>query len=701
MKKLLSLFLSATLVFGMLPAQVLAADLSGKTQESKVTSIAEDVVWGSDYDSTDKFTISSVSDLIAFAQMVNGSDDHPGKDFLGKTVYLEADLDLSDTTWVPIGSTNSDDGETHNAEFAGTFDGQDHSVSNISLDFGQTDEPLYDAGGFFGIVSGTVQNLTVNISVTAAADYLGGIAGYLKGGSKIVNCSTSGSITGEKFDGFDCGSYSGGIAGFTDFSTASKGITIENCCSAMTIVTGASTSIGGILGNGGNDAVTIVNCENTGAITGGDNVGGIVGDLNGVIRGCTNSGQVTSVGSECIGGIVGRATGATIENCSNTGTVSAINASGVGGIVGFVYADTSVSGCNNAGNISGSANIGGVVGLNSVDNGAGLGYTITDCTNSGDVSGTNNIGGIAGATRAFNKTTNTSPVGTIEVSRCINSGVVTGSEHVGGIVGSHNASSNKNTAIAQPAMVTGCINTGTVPEKGGAIVGYNNDNSGNSGNEKKPGIVEENFWPETLGAPGIAAGSGSADEEAPEAVKNNSSYDEDGNLTTPVTKDDGEQLDTMSKVVEEIFGGDADNIPETLKATVTFENNGHGTALEAQKVVIGTEIELPAMDNDGYWTFLGWMVDDQLIEGDSYTVTKDVTFKASWRDDTPSGGGTVVGPSKYAISVPTVDNGSVSVSPTAATKGKTVTITATPDAGYEVDAVSVTDRKGKAVKVTA
>ncbi|MDO4281884.1 MAG: leucine-rich repeat protein, partial [Peptococcaceae bacterium] len=59
------------------------------------------------------------------------------------------------------------------------------------------------------------------------------------------------------------------------------------------------------------------------------------------------------------------------------------------------------------------------------------------------------------------------------------------------------------------------------------------------------------------------------------------------------------------------------------------------------------------------------------------------------------------GPASYAISVADADHGTVAVNPTKAVRGKTVTITAKADAGYEIDVVKVTDHKGKAVKIAA
>lgn len=46
------------------------------------------------------------------------------------------------------------------------------------------------------------------------------------------------------------------------------------------------------------------------------------------------------------------------------------------------------------------------------------------------------------------------------------------------------------------------------------------------------------------------------------------------------------------------------------------------------------------------------------------------------------------------------DNGSVSVSPKNAIQGSTVTVKVTPDSGYVVDRVTVTDNRGNEVKLT-
>lgn len=65
------------------------------------------------------------------------------------------------------------------------------------------------------------------------------------------------------------------------------------------------------------------------------------------------------------------------------------------------------------------------------------------------------------------------------------------------------------------------------------------------------------------------------------------------------------------------------------------------------------------------------------------------------------GGGGVVTPDRYDIAVESSVGGNVDVQPKRAKKGDTVTVTVAPKAGYIVEAVTITDAKGKNVEVQA
>ena len=58
------------------------------------------------------------------------------------------------------------------------------------------------------------------------------------------------------------------------------------------------------------------------------------------------------------------------------------------------------------------------------------------------------------------------------------------------------------------------------------------------------------------------------------------------------------------------------------------------------------------------------------------------------------------GVSTYPVSVTTPKNGKVTVSPSNAAKGAAVTVTVTPDSGYEMDKLTVTDASGKTISIT-
>ena len=65
-----------------------------------------------------------------------------------------------------------------------------------------------------------------------------------------------------------------------------------------------------------------------------------------------------------------------------------------------------------------------------------------------------------------------------------------------------------------------------------------------------------------------------------------------------------------------------------------------------------------------------------------------------------SGGGSSSSSRRYDVSAPSVKHGAVTVSPRSAEKGDTVTITAKPDSGYQLDDLTVTDKNGNELKLT-
>ncbi|MDO5398512.1 MAG: GLUG motif-containing protein, partial [bacterium] len=326
--------------------------------------------------------IGTAEDLELFNELVNG-----GNSYAGKTVKLLNDIDLSGVynaesgkSWKPIGSQIYDGSRINS--FAGTFDGGNHSIKGLYINNSSTNQ------GLFGIVSGTVKNLTVEGEVKASSA-VGGIAGWSFG--KIINCTADVNINAMR--------EAGGIVG-----TLGNEARIEGCVNEGNIkIENKETYAGGIAAQ--NNRGIILNCTNSGKIENGmdgfrNKLGGIVGYLNsGRIECSNNSGEIvsnatvasytTDVTDNYVGGIVGYSEGGTIIDSDNSGRIhNAINYAG--GIAGFLQSWDTVILCNNSGEVSSGVNYaGGIVGYNK--------SSVSGCVNTGKVTCSGEFaGGVAG-----------------------------------------------------------------------------------------------------------------------------------------------------------------------------------------------------------------------------------------------------------------------------------------------------------------
>lgn len=246
-----------------------------------------------------------------------------------KNVVLDSDLTLVDPSFLPIPT------------FGGSFDGQGHTIHNVSI----TDS--LSPAGLFGVVQagGSVRSLHVVGAVTPSGDgrSVGGIAGENNG--IIEKCSFTGTVSGQV--------YVGGIAGHT-----------------------------GVSGS-------ILACETRGAVIGDSMTGGITGYNEGLLADCTNSacvnvestdprldledldltltpdlsklGQANAGASAAdTGGIAGYSVG-TLSDCVNHGAVGYQHIGyNTGGVVGRSCGQ--LLRCRNDGSIAGRKDVGGVVG---------------------------------------------------------------------------------------------------------------------------------------------------------------------------------------------------------------------------------------------------------------------------------------------------------------------------------------------------
>ena len=354
------------------------------------------------------------------------------------------------------------------AGFNAVFDGLGHTVNGLVIK-----RPSQDYVGLFGLIGGTIRNISLTNESIAGNVYVGGLVG-LKNGGTISNSKTSGPVTGN----YEVGGLTGHNDGTISNSTASGPVT-------------GNYEVGGLAGH--NDGA-ISNSSASGTVTGTNNVGGLVGYNNGFIENSTGSGAVSGSGLN-VGGLVG----------GNMNTIQSSTASGqvtgnyeVGALAG--HNDGAISNSSASGTASGTNNVGGLVGYNNgfIENSNGFGAvsgsglyvgglvgdnvsTIQSSTASGQVTGNYEVGGLAGHNDGFiqNSSASGTVSGTSNVGGLVGynngtiayitaSGTVTGTLGVGGLVGLNGGTISNSTASG---IVIGSVNRvgGLVGDNGGNI----------------------------------------------------------------------------------------------------------------------------------------------------------------------------------------------------------------------------------------
>ena len=127
----------------------------------------------------------------------------------------------------------------------------------------------------------------------------------------------------------------------------------------------------------------------------------------------------------------------------------------------------------------------------------------------------------------------------------------------------------------------------------------------------------------------------------------------------------------------------------TASSTLVTVYPGDGT----QAVSVNGQALKSGSDNGGSVT-----VSIRAPETAIQVVIGNKTYTLYLTDIPTSGGGGGSSVTRYAVNLPDeVDNGEISASPTRASRGQRVTLTVTPDEGYVLDTLTVTDRNGKTV----
>ncbi|HJA24525.1 MAG TPA: hypothetical protein H9795_00490 [Candidatus Fournierella merdigallinarum] len=313
------------------------------------------------------FQISTAEQLAVLQARVNS-----GSGCLGEYYKLTRDITLSGD-WTPIGNGARDgSGYTGNA-FMGTFDGDGHTITGLTIDQQLSGNSVDNAIGLFGVVDGgTVKDVTftgVSIEVSGG-ECVGGAVGLM------VNDATVSGVTMGAQGGGDTITAVRGLGGIVGRMTISG--TIENCANYATI-TGSGANVGGIVGaayyTAKGSEMVIENCQNHGTVSCTAGVtGGIAGLSSARVSGCVNTAAITGNGADVAGIVAEQQNAGSVVGCTNSGAITnQSGAYGTGGIVGWVRYNgaaanyprkeiVQIVGNINSGAVAGGNDGGGIVG---------------------------------------------------------------------------------------------------------------------------------------------------------------------------------------------------------------------------------------------------------------------------------------------------------------------------------------------------
>lgn len=302
-----------------------------------------------DYDfESNTFTVYTETGLRNWAEAVRMESteiDSKPVDMTATNCILGADITLTkDWESVGYGSSNED-----GLAYTGTFDGNGHTISGLSL----TKATFAGLGyapyaGFFGRLNGaTVRNVTFD-SPSVTDGSAGVIAGYAEN-STIENCHARNATVTGKSEARTTAHNTGGLVAYTETGVSISNCTVKGRITSQKVETtnssnikGCSGPVGGIVGRA-KDEITISGCHFDGSLTSEYStksnycyVGGIVGDMQsgsgGSIEGCTANVTVNS--KHYTGGITGYVKAAvTIAGSASSGTLTCDKF--CGGLVGY------------------------------------------------------------------------------------------------------------------------------------------------------------------------------------------------------------------------------------------------------------------------------------------------------------------------------------------------------------------------------
>ena len=391
--------------------------------------------------------------------------------------------------------------------------------------------------------------------------------------------------------------------------------------------------------------------------------------INSTIEYCQNKGNFSitkDVSSFQMGGIVGLAQNSTVQYCANTGDMTSWTPC-TGGIVGQLFQNSKIINCYSTGKL------------------VPLGH------------GTTNFGGIAGTVGAGTEIRHYYFAGEMDLSQYT---ATTPYKRLGGIAGGVSSGTPvfENNYFLETENVPACFK-------------YQD-----AGTEKALDFMKtEDFFNEITAAGGNYRFNSNGTPLLPAPKYAVSFVVTPVELTNVVIKVNGQavanpaDLEAGTYAVEvsadncEVFRSDITITADTATHTQTIAM----TYLPADYTKVDAAIaKANALNKDNYKNFSA--VEDAVnavVRGKNITEQDEVDAMAqaiekAINDLVRRSSGGSSSPS-YSVTIPNkTENGTVTVNPKSASKGSTVTITAKPDSGYQLDDLTVTDKNGKELKLT-
>jgi len=252
--------------------------------------------------------INSEDEFLNLISVMNGGGAAATTALAGKYV-LNNDIDLSNN-----GTFND---AVIAGNFTGTFDGQGHIISGLSINSTQSQV------GFFSTTSSSasISNLGLtNVDIISTGSQVGGLVGH--NAAAIDNCYVQGSVKGDDAVG--------GLVGNNNNNTITN--------SFANVDTTGDYEVGGLVGYNDSSNADITKCYATGDVKGNTSVGGFVGRSfnSATITDSYATGNVNGISD--VGGFIGKTGWVTITDSYATGTVVGTGVH-VGGFAGENWTD--------------------------------------------------------------------------------------------------------------------------------------------------------------------------------------------------------------------------------------------------------------------------------------------------------------------------------------------------------------------------